>query len=259
MKGREERKLTKVTKGGGLATGGGVAIRDTSELKKLLGGGGGDDASTTWGGDETHGDATADTGGLHGDSVWVTEHVTPIADADGEKRHLGVHESTANGSGDFLGALDAEAEMAVVVTEGNKGLEAGALTGSGLLLDRLDLEHLVLEAVAKDKVDDLRLLDGETVLVDLLHGLDAALLDEAAQLGLGLPLLLVAATTATATATTASTSTFATATAALATSTATLATATTTSLTGRLRIRHLLAKKKKKKKKKEEEREGKIG
>lgn len=38
-------------------------------------------------------------------------------------------------------------------------LEPGALTGSGLLLDRHDLEHLILERRPQEEVDDLSLLD----------------------------------------------------------------------------------------------------
>lgn len=80
------------------------------------------------------------------------------------------------------------------------------------------LHDLVLE-LGQEEVDDLVLLDGQGVQVDLLHALDLASLDQTAQLGDGLPLLLLAlaAATATATATTAST----------ITSTATIAKATT--------------------------------
>lgn len=39
-------------------------------------------------------------------------------------------------------------------------LEPGALTSPGLLLDRHDLEHLVLQARTQEEVDDLRLLQG---------------------------------------------------------------------------------------------------
>jgi hypothetical protein len=65
------------------------------------------------------------------------------------------------------------------------------------------LHDLVLEG-GKEEVDDLVLLDGQGVKVDLLHGLDLAGLHKATELGHGLPLLLLAlcaatgATTATA-------------------------------------------------------------
>lgn len=66
------------------------------------------------------------------------------------------------------------------------------------------LHDLILE-LGEEEVDDLVLLDGERVEVDLLHALDLAGLHETAELGDGLPLLLLglAAATATATSTTA--------------------------------------------------------
>ena len=66
-----------------------------------------------------------------------------------------------------------------------------------------DLHDLILE-LWKEEVDDLVLLDGEGVKVDLLHGLDLASLDETAKLGNWLPLLLlvlVGTTASTATST----------------------------------------------------------
>jgi hypothetical protein len=72
---------------------------------------------------------------------------------------------------------------------------------------RAHLHNLILE-LGQEEVDDLVLLDGERVEVDLLHALDLASLDETAQLGDWLPLLLVAlaaAPTSTSTATAATT------------------------------------------------------
>jgi hypothetical protein len=54
--------------------------------------------------------------------------------------------------------------VALGVTDDNDGLEAGTLTGTGLLLDGLDLHNLVLQ-LGKEEVDDLVLLDGERVEV----------------------------------------------------------------------------------------------
>ena len=65
-----------------------------------------------------------------------------------------------NSGGDLLGALDAEPHVAVVVPDGDEGLEAGALTGAGLLLHGHDLEHVVLEGGPEEEVDDLELLKG---------------------------------------------------------------------------------------------------
>lgn len=69
------------------------------------------------------------------------------------------------------------------------------------------LHDLVLEG-GEEEVDNLVLLDGQRVEVDLLHGLDLAGLDETTELGDGLPLLLLvlrSTTTTTATATTTAT------------------------------------------------------
>ncbi len=66
-----------------------------------------------------------------------------------------------------------------------------------------DLHDLILK-LWKEEVDDLVLLDGQRVEVDLLHRLDLASLDETAKLGNWLPLLLlvlVGATAGTATST----------------------------------------------------------
>ena len=95
--------------------------------------------------------------------------------------------------------------MALRVTDDNDGLESGALTGTGLLLDRLDLHDLVLE-LGQEEVDNLILLDRQAVQVDLLHALDLAGLDETAQLGDGLPFLLLRLLASTARATTATAS-----------------------------------------------------
>ena len=58
----------------------------------------------------------------------------------------------------LLGALDTKTDVTVVVTDGDEGLEPGALTGPGLLLDGHDLENLVLEGWAQEQVNDLVLL-----------------------------------------------------------------------------------------------------
>lgn len=84
------------------------------------------------------------------------------------------------------------------------------------IVGQTHLHDLVLEG-GEEEVDDLVLLDGERVEVDLLHGLDLAGLYETTELGDGLPLLLLALCAATG-ATTATAST-ATVTAALSTTT----------------------------------------
>jgi hypothetical protein len=71
------------------------------------------------------------------------------------------------------------------------------------------LHNLILE-LGQEEVNNLELLDGQRVEVDLLHGGDLAGLDETAELGDGLPLLLLllgATTATTATTTTATVTT----------------------------------------------------
>ncbi len=75
---------------------------------------------------------------------------------------LGQDDGAADGCRDLLGALDPEADMTIVIPDGDEGLEAGPLAGPGLLLDGHDLEHLVLERASQEEVDDLKFLRKET-------------------------------------------------------------------------------------------------
>ena len=94
----------------------------------------------------------------------LTEVGAPVASSDGDDTELGNDDGGADGGRDFLGGLDAETDVSLGVTDDDDGLEAGALTGTGLLLDGLDLHDLVLE-LGEEEVDDLVLLDGERVEV----------------------------------------------------------------------------------------------
>lgn len=87
----------------------------------------------------TDGDGTALAGGLGGQRVGLTEVGTPVTSPDGNNAELGDDDGGADGSRDFLGGLDTKTDVALRVTNDNDGLEAGALTGTGLLLDGLDL------------------------------------------------------------------------------------------------------------------------
>ena len=69
----------------------------------------------------------------------LTEVGTPVASSDGDDGELGDDDGGTDGSGDFLGGLDAETDVALGVTNDDDGLESGTLTGTGLLLDGLDL------------------------------------------------------------------------------------------------------------------------
>jgi len=168
----------------------------------------------------------------------IADTAAPVATADWDEAELGEDDGTADGGGDFLRALDAETAVAVGVTDDDVGLEAGALTGAGLLLDGADLQDFVLQVVlGHEVVDDLVLLDGEAHEVDLLE-LDVTVLDETAQLGNRGPLLLLdvagagALAAAATTATTVTTATITSATAGITTAaTATTAKASLSSLT----------------------------
>lgn len=178
--------LEEVALGGGVTLGLGVAVLDTGELEHALGSGGSDNAGTAGSGDETAHDGARLAGDLHGDGVGLSDVRTPVAATDGDDRELGEDDGTADGTGDLLGALDTETDVAVEVTDSDEGLEAGALTGGGLLLNGHDLHNLVLEG-GEEEVDDLVLLDGEREEVDLLHGLDLAVLHKTTELGNGDP------------------------------------------------------------------------
>merc|ERR1719422_1866311 len=91
--------------------------------------------------------------------------------------------------------------MTVVVSNGNKSLESGSLTSSGLLLDRHDLQNLILESRSNEAVNDLVLFDGKGVEVDLLQTLDLSILDQTSQFGDWDPVLLFLATSSTSTTT----------------------------------------------------------
>jgi len=203
-----EGSLDEVTKGTGGTTGSGVAIGDTSEGKDLLGSGGSDDTSTTGSRDQARDGRTTLASELAGNGVRLTKGRSPVTTTDRDDRKLGKDDSTTDGSGDFLRALDTETNVAVAVTNDNEGLESGTLTSTGLLLDRGDLHNLILK-LGKEVVNDLVFLDGKREEVDLLNGLDLAILDKTTELSNGDPLvlLLLASTTAATTATTTTTTT----------------------------------------------------
>jgi len=71
--------------------------------------------------------------------VRETEVGAPVATSDGDDAELGDNDGGTDSSRDFLGGLDAETDVALRITDDDDGLEAGTLTGAGLLLDRLDL------------------------------------------------------------------------------------------------------------------------
>jgi hypothetical protein len=87
----------------------------------------------------TDGDGTALAALLAGQGVGSTEVGTPVAATDGDDAELGDDDGGTDGGGHLLGGLDAETDVALGVANDDNGLEARALTGTGLLLDGLDL------------------------------------------------------------------------------------------------------------------------
>lgn len=154
-----EGSLQGVLEGLGRAGRRGVGILNTSELEETLDGGRGDDLGTTGGGDELEscvlamvsllvsgrgdtyadGDGTALAALLDGQGVGQTKVGTPVTAADGDDAQLGDDDGGTDGGGNLLRGLDTETDVALGVTNDDDGLETGTLTGTGLLLDGLDL------------------------------------------------------------------------------------------------------------------------
>merc|ERR1719367_140044 len=187
------RGLGEVSKRASGALGRGVTILDTSHLQELLGDGGRHNTGSARRRDEPHPDGATLASHLGGDGVGLAELVAPETPPHWDDRQLGEDDGSPDGSGHLLGALDSQPDMAVVVPNGDKSLEAGSLSGTGLLLHRHDLQHIVLKGGPEEEVNDLKLLYREREEVNLLEGLDLAILDEAAQLGHRDPLLLLLA------------------------------------------------------------------
>jgi hypothetical protein len=224
-----EASLDEVLGGSGGAGGGSEDIIDTSELQDLLGDGSSDETGTTGSGGQLEAAGTTLTSRLGGDSVHVTDLVTPVTSADGDDGELGSNKSALDWDLDFLGELDTETDVTGVIAHNDDSLKAGALTGLGLLLDGDDLHDLVGEgslSFLDELVDDGCLFDGDGVSVDFLKSGDVSVLNETTKLGGRSPIVLATAeaTTASATATvTATTSTAATITTATESTTSTAA------------------------------------
>lgn len=103
-------------------------------------------------------DGTALAALLGRERVRLTEVGTPVTTTNGQNAELGNDDSSANGGSDFLGGLNSETDVALTVADDDNGLETGTLTGTGLLLDRLDL--LELSALLfSDKFNDFRIIE----------------------------------------------------------------------------------------------------
>jgi hypothetical protein len=72
--------------------------------------------------------------------VRKTQVGTPVTSSDWQNAQLCDDDSGTDSSCDFLGGLDTETNVSLRVTNNNDSLESGTLTGTSLLLDRLDLK-----------------------------------------------------------------------------------------------------------------------
>lgn len=181
-----EGSLQEVTHRGRRTLGLRVAILDTRELEQTLRRRRRNESGTSGSGDETAHDGTDLSRDLRGYSVGLTEVGTPVTPTDRNDGELSEDDGATDGSRDFLRALYTETDVAVEVADRNERLEARALTSTGLLLDGHDLHDLIFE-LGEEEIDDLVLLDGKREEVDLLHGLDLAVLHETAELSDGDP------------------------------------------------------------------------
>merc|ERR1719183_491525 len=170
---------------------GGVAVVNAGHLQQLLRDGSGDDTSTARGGDEADPDRTALAGHLARHCVWLPDLVTPEAASHRDDAELSEDDRPADGGGHFLGALHAQTNVSVVISDSYKCLEPGPLSSPSLLLHRHDFQNLVLQGGSDEHIDDLVLLDGRRRQVDLLQALNLPIFDEATQLGDRDPLLVL--------------------------------------------------------------------
>ena len=107
--------------------------------------------------------------------------VPPVTSPHKDHKQLSQNDSTTNGGGEFLAALDAKSNVAVTVTNNNEGLETGMLSGTSLLLNGHDFHDLIFEAGA-ELADDLVLLNWEGMEVDLPQRLNLVGFDETSKL-----------------------------------------------------------------------------
>ena len=121
-----------------------------------------------------------------------TQVCTPVASSNWQNAQLSDDNGSTDGSCDFLGCLDTETNVSLRIANNNDSLESSSLTGTSLLLDGLDLYliessastspnlpllslpgisylHNLILQLWQEEVDNLVLLDGQRVQVDLLH------------------------------------------------------------------------------------------
>merc|ERR1740121_2878695 len=173
--------------------GAGEDVRDAREHHHLLHGGGADHAAASGSRDQAHAHGTALAVDFHRHGVWLSDSVTPITPAERDDVHLGSDDTAADGRGHLFRALCAHADVTVHVADQDVAHEAIALPGRRHLLHGVNLQHFILQiARLEEGIDDLVLLDGQAVEIDLLEVVDLPILHQAAELRHRDPLLLVA-------------------------------------------------------------------
>lgn len=199
---RLEGGLGEVAKRGSAALGTGVHIVVAGEREDLLGHWRRNDTGTAWGRDQSHVDGA--TLGVHlaRHGMRFTELGSPVSATDRDNGELGEHDGRADRVCDFLRALDTESDVTVAVTDHNSGLESGSLTGTGLLLDRLHLQNLVLESSSEKVLDNFGFLDRQREAVDLAEGENLTIFNQTSKFRDRHPYFLVVAPASTAASTT---------------------------------------------------------
>jgi len=85
------------------------------------------------------GDGAALSALLGGEGVRKTKVGTPVTTSHGDDAQLGNNDGSTDSGRDFLRRLDTQTDVALGIANDDDGLETGSLTGTGLLLDGLDL------------------------------------------------------------------------------------------------------------------------
>ena len=119
----------------------------------------------------------------------MTDVVTPIRHSHWNHVHLGVSYGSLDSSLDFLVGLLSETDVSQTISDEDPDLESGSLTGSGHLLDWLDLHDFFLVVLGLDEfIDNLDLFDGQGEFEDLLKRSDFTLVDHSSEFGQRSPL-----------------------------------------------------------------------
>lgn len=96
------------------------------------------------------------------DGVRGSKFVTPVTTSDWYNGQLSEDDGTPNSSGNLLGTFYAKTNMTIEVSKSNNSFEPGSLSSSCLLLDRHNLQYLVLQCGSKEVINDLKLLKTTT-------------------------------------------------------------------------------------------------